>query len=144
MTFKIKHKKILVGAIVVFIIAVVVFTASIDSPCSTVNAVDTSIRVVTDNRAVIGFNTDTDSLKFGRLSSGASVKRSIEVNYKKKANVNVLINGDFAHWIKPTPYDFEIAPGKIEKVNFEVFVPENAQTGNYTGKVYFCFQDLEE
>ena len=72
--------------IVVFILCIIIFSTSVDYPCSKVNSVDTSISVITTNRVVIGLNTDTDSLKFGKVSAGASVKRSIEVNYKKNAN----------------------------------------------------------
>jgi len=140
MIFSNTTKKVLSGAIVVFIIFMIYLAINSRSPCSVVNSVDTSIQIL-DAGKVIGFNTETDSLKFGKVSPGSTVKRSIEVNYKNSAVVKIFMEGSFTSWVTAIPNDFPVEANELKKISFEANIPEDAEPGNYDGKIYFCFSD---
>ncbi|MEK6900535.1 MAG: hypothetical protein AABX05_05405 [Nanoarchaeota archaeon] len=109
--------------------------------CATTDVVDTSLEIVEAERKVIGLNVDTDELKFGKVSPGAIVKRTMLVNYSAEAEVKVVVEGNFSSWLMITPPKFKIKPEQQQEVVFEVFVPGDAAAGNYTGKVKFCFME---
>lgn len=109
------------------------------SNCSSRDIIDASINVAESEKKIIGFNTDTKSLKFGHASPGVSVKRIIEADYSKETEVIVEMDGEFSSWTKITPSRFNLNAGEKKEVSFEVTIPNHAPVGEYQGKAVFCF-----
>lgn len=108
--------------------------------CTSINEVNASIEIVSGTRSLIGFNTEKDSLKFGRVSPGAIVKRTIEVSHTPPAEVIVAATGNLSSWIKIEPVEFSLVPDQIQEVTFQAIIPSDAANGNYFGRVQFCFR----
>lgn len=108
--------------------------------CSEVRELPASVEVRTvPGRALLGFNTDTDGLKFGAVSQNAEVIRSITVHYPSAAQVRLVAGGALAPWLS-LPGTLELAAQVPQDVRFRLLVPPNAPDGNYTGTVRLCFQ----
>ena len=134
-------KKLFLGTIIIIIFLASLIT-SFDSPeCTTTELVDTSISVERSYKKVIGFNTESDSLKFGKVSPSSSVKRSINVQYNRDANVIISAEGDFARWIDISPNSFFLQGGSNKEIIFTALVPKNSMSGDFFGKVRFCFKE---
>ena len=110
--------------------------------CSTMDSVNASISVQTGSLRYVGLNADTDSFKFGKVSPGSIVRRSIKVEYDREVMVTVLVNGTFASWVSVNPAEFYLPEDQRREVNFDVTIPETAVDGNYTATVYFCFRNV--
>ena len=132
-----------ISLIIVFVL--IIFSVTLffyqQKSCDTMDFTDASIEVLNGDYKSIGFNLNQESLTFGTVSSGSIVERSMYANYSQKAKVKVLIEGDLSSWIIIKPQKFKIEPGKTEEVKFTVNVPLTAETGNYSGKVVFCYLD---
>src|SRR3989344_8891700 len=77
--------------------------------CSPVSYVESSLEVRSvGGRSFIGLNADKDALKFGGISVGGSVIRSIMVSNTKKSQVTVLMEGELAGWTEINPNKFEL------------------------------------
>ncbi len=132
-------KTVLVLGIFILILITLNLTVQNYFPsCTKTDLVNTSIQVDAKERRIIGLNADTDSLKFGTVSPGAIVRRAMKVGYDREAEVKVTPEGDFASWFQISPAEFSLN-NKTKEVVFEVFVPENAAIGDYSGQISFCF-----
>lgn len=132
---------LLVALILTFTL-VLITTLSACTPnqdCATIDYVNTSIEIEEGERKHIGFNADTDALKFGKVSAGSIVKRSIDVMYNKPSTVLVSLDSDFSPWVKINPSSFNIVANESKRVFFEVTVPQTAEVGTYSGQVKFCY-----
>ena len=110
--------------------------------CSVIQSINASISVKEiPSRILLGMNTDKDSLKFGVVSPGTEVDRSINAQYARNAFVRVWPIGNIANWMIIEPSQFTLINKEIRQVMFTVNVPLDAMQGNYTGKVVFCFKD---
>jgi len=109
-------------------------------PCTTIDEAAASITVERRMLPIVGLNADKDSLNFGVVSPTASVKRSINAQYSKRADVSVKAEGVFSDWVNIEPAEFSL-DGNVQKVTFTVDVPSNAAEGIYTGRMKFCFRE---
>ncbi len=126
--------------IIIFLtILVNFFIFNQNEPCFDTEEVNASIEVVRAERNVVGFNTEKDSLKFGRVSPGSSVRREIKTRYSKETNVKINTIGELGTWILITPQEFHLPKNTQQRVFFEAKVPEYASSGNYTSQIIFCF-----
>lgn len=109
--------------------------------CSEVRELPASVEVRTvPGRALLGFNTDTDGLKFGAVSQNAEVIRSVTVHYPADAEVRLVAEGALASWLSIQPATMPLVAQEPQQVQFRLLVPPNAPDGNYTGTVRLCFQ----
>ncbi|MDP3640505.1 MAG: hypothetical protein Q8R53_04895 [Nanoarchaeota archaeon] len=109
--------------------------------CSELREIPASVEVRTvPGRAFLGFNTDTDNLKFGGVSPNAEVVRSMNVQYPFDAEVRLVADGALAPWLSMSPATFTLAAAEPQQVSFRLLVPPNVYDGNYTGTVRICFQ----
>lgn len=135
-------KKILAFGLVLLII--VMGWLAIDNwpGCSTTEIMGASIRVKdVAGKGMLGFNTDTDSLKFGVVSPGILAKRSVYVEHSEDADVTIGVKGDLAPWLTVEPLSFHLTTQEQQRVFFNANVPADAADGNYTAKVIFCFRE---
>lgn len=109
--------------------------------CSGKKTVRMSLLVEQADRLIVGMNTDTDHLNFGKASPGGMIKRSMVVSYSQPAKVTILLDGDFSSWIAVSQNNFNLLPEEKQEVSFEVVIPEDAFPGNYSGGVIYCFKD---
>lgn len=89
-----------------------------------------------------GLNADTDAMKFGMIMPGTSAERSIIVNNNATHPLKVVIlkSGYIADWVKISENNFILEENENRQVIFEVYAPENASYGNYTGEVKIIFK----
>ncbi len=136
-----KKNAVLFYSLLGFIIVMVIFTYFNWPKCTVVKMINASITVAEGQRKHVGFNTDTDALKFGKISAGAWVRRSAYIMYPHEADVTILAVGDLAKWMEITPDTFHVLPEEKIGVEFDARAPKTANVGNYTGKVIFCFKE---
>ena len=117
------------------------FIWSRQSKCDSWSTVNASLELIEGNRKLLGFNTDRDSLHFGKVSAGATVKKTLFVNYTVPAEVSVTAHGQLSPWLLIEPQQFKIIPLKTEEVTVQVIVPEVVIAGNYSGSIEFCFRE---
>lgn len=130
----------------ILIVVIIILTIKLgsyfitDDRCTKVESVEASVQIKNiDSRTYLGLNTDTDSLKFGSVSSGTTVKRSINVQSSDEALVKVTMAGSLTAWTKISPAEFTLSAKENRMVFFDLNVPELIPEGNYTGQVNFCF-----
>ncbi|MBN1544099.1 hypothetical protein JW898_01400 [Candidatus Woesearchaeota archaeon] len=87
-----------------------------------------------------GFNTDTDSINFGKAMPGNSntrtmvmshdFSRPLLVHFRKSGNISAFV---------ALPDDFYLEPGLIREVPIHAIIPDSAAEGEYEGnlRVYF-------
>ena len=127
---------------IIIVMSYVNMTLAILPECSQVRYIESSLEVrSTGGKSFIGLNTDQDALKFGGISAGGSVIRSVEVINTKKSQAAVFMEGELAGWVEITPNKLELEENEPQSVFFKVSVPEYAFDGNYTGRVKFCFKE---
>ena len=89
-----------------------------------------------------GLNADTDAIKFGMIMLSTSAERSIVINNNATYPLKVVIlkSGYIADWVKISENNFILKENENRQVIFKVSAPENANFGNYTGKVKIIFK----
>ena len=129
--------------LVVIFVMVLVFTLYNWSSCTVTEYLDTSIQIEDDGLTHVGLNSDTktNQLNFGKLSSSASVERSVKVGYTRDARVTVSSVGDFSSWMNINLPQFLLKESEEKEVFFTVNVPENTPQNVYSGKIKFCFKE---
>ena len=109
-------------------------------PCDWTQSLNTSVEVDTATKNLLGFDTSTLNLTFGKFSPGNGVKRFIIVNSSTAAEVSVNVHSVFSSWIQIDPERFSLVPAESKTVSFSLSVPPWAQPGKYTGTAEFCFR----
>lgn len=113
-------------------------------PCSELDLINTSITVESGGHIMVGLNTDTDSLRFGKVSPEAAVRRQIQVEYDSAGEVSVEMlssSPNFPRWTAINPGRFDVFPGEKKEVAFEVQVPSGTADSELTGMVRICFKE---
>jgi len=89
-----------------------------------------------------GLNADGDAIKFGMVMPGTSSERSITANNSAVHPLKVVIlkSGYIADWVRVSENNFILEGGEDKDVVFEVFAPEDAAFGNYSGKTKIIFK----
>ena len=84
------------GLIVIIIIAAVMLLITLrsETPCLNQRIIPASIEVQAGELKYVGFNTDTTSLNFGKVSPGAIVRRSIKIDFSQATNVTIASFGE--------------------------------------------------
>jgi hypothetical protein len=87
------------------------------------------------SNGTVGINVDTDALYFGKIPRGGIGTRNISLsNYDSNPHIiHIKLYGDFADWVYVSKNNFVIKPNSTEVVEVFVYVPNDAQIGNYTG-----------
>lgn len=110
--------------------------------CSLVHQIPASVEVRTvPGRALLGFNTDTDSLQFGAISPASDVTRSLTVQHVQDSQVRLTATGDIFFWLSISPQEFSLPAATSQQVFFTLSVPPNAAEGTYNGTVTLCFRE---
>jgi len=134
-----KHQKKIILICVALILIMSMITSKNWPYCGSMEYIHSNVTIKTGERKIIGFNADTDSLKFGVVSPGAVVTRSAEVNKSAGTKVKVFMEGELFPWTNITPSHFIVNPNEEQKIVFELHVPKEAKEGVYEGRVKFCF-----
>ncbi len=137
------NQKVIVGLSLVFIVLGISFTVYNWPECSETMVIpmDGFVHNIPGNMGYWGMNTDKDHLAFGGTSLGNTLKRSMMVQHKQKAMVDIRLSGNIAPFVRAEPAQFEIEDGVEQDVAF-YFSPEfGMPDGEYTGNVVYCFKD---
>lgn len=93
----------------------------------------------------IGFDTDNRLLAFGMIMPGSSSStRFIHLenynNYPLKVEMRKI--GQLAGWVSLSEENFVMEPHSNRTISASAAAPQNAQFGNYTGKVRAVFKRI--
>ncbi len=130
---------LIVAILILFAVNAFIFVSS--DPCIDTDYVNATIEIVQGQRKMVGFNTEHDSLKFGIVSAGATVKREMKIGYSQDSNVEISAKGSLSHWLLITPNKLDLVAKEQQRASFEAVVPNSAQPGNYSAQVKFCFKN---
>jgi hypothetical protein len=87
-----------------------------------------------------GFNTDTDSINFGKAAPGNSNTRTIVMSheYRKPLLIHFKKSGNISRFVD-VPDDFYLEPGMTKEISLNAVIPTTAAHGHYEGnlRVYF-------
>ncbi|NIO23322.1 MAG: hypothetical protein GTN38_04845 [Candidatus Aenigmarchaeota archaeon] len=91
---------------------------------------------------MVGVNTRTDALYFGKVRKGGlSTRKIILDNYDENPHfVQIRTFGDLSKWVYVSDNNFVLPSNESKNVSVSCDVPIDADVGNYTGKlqvVYF-------
>jgi hypothetical protein len=89
----------------------------------------------------IGFNTDTDILKFGTIPPGYQGARYINISNSESfpMKVKLSIDGEVTGWFRTDKNNFMLQEGGQENIKIIADVPKDALHGNYSGNLYVIF-----
>lgn len=99
--------------------------------------INISAIIVEGNTA--GFNTDTDSLNFGKNSPGGTATRWFYISSEQTSNVTMVVEGTIMEFIYLDNSTFVLESNEQKKITAQLTIPLTTQPGNYTGiiKIYF-------
>ncbi|MBU1976938.1 MAG: hypothetical protein KKA62_03230 [Nanoarchaeota archaeon] len=139
------QKKIILTIVVILLIFCSGILIVLDAArCNHFDYLNTSLQVETEERKLVGFNLDKDSVTLGTVSTGAIAERAVFSEYSKKATARVWLEGedkDFISWTSITPNKFKVIPNEKQEVKIKAQVPDDAKVGNYTAKIIFCYNN---
>ena len=94
--------------------------------------------IVDDN---IGFNLNTDALRFGKARPGNYATRYLDLKHDNDMplTVSIYVEGGLKDWISTDANEFLLAPDEVRRVAFRADVPRDAGFGNYTGTIIINF-----
>jgi len=85
----------------------------------------------------IGFDLNSTSLSFGKITPGGSAKRSLKLSneFDYAIKVRVLASRKIADYISVKEESFLIEPKTLGSIEFTLNIPRNMKLGDYSGKV---------
>jgi hypothetical protein len=97
------------------------------------------VEVVKGN--MLGFNVANDSIHFGDVPPDGSGKRTVLVNNdgNEPFTINIKSYGNISEWITVSDNDFVLGPMETKEIEVNCFVPMDAETGYYTGKLKIIY-----
>lgn len=86
---------------------------------------------------VVGLNTENDAIKFGRIPPGGIGERKFTLynDHNQDMRALIYVEGDVADYVKISEKNFWLKPKESKNVSVNVFVPENAEIKEYSGKM---------
>jgi hypothetical protein len=122
--------KLLWVAAVITVVAVIatVYVQTREMPYETWS-VPVSITVA-DNT---GVNTETEELRFGRLSPEQSSTRRIQINAPKESLARVHFYGETAEWLSTPSSEYRLHGNTNHSIDVVMTVPSGAEFGDYSG-----------
>lgn len=87
-------------------------------------------------RSSTGLNADRDGVKYGKTVPGGRGTRFININTSEYAFVQVFFAGDLAPYMSVENNSFYMDAGEFISLPVYLDVPDDAEIGFYTGKVY--------
>ncbi|KHO45999.1 MAG: hypothetical protein QS99_C0010G0006 [archaeon GW2011_AR4] len=85
--------------------------------------------------SVIGINTDTDALHFGKIPPGQRGERSfaLDQDYPFAVAISIIPEGSIGPWTNISSSTVLLWPHQPQNVTITVRVPGDIPPGNYTG-----------
>ena len=87
---------------------------------------------------IVGLNVDTDAIHFGIVPKGGGSTRHVNLTNSEDYSVFIYIEKDdslLSSLVRIEPNYFTLEGNEYESVDVKLFVPEDFESGNYTGKV---------
>jgi hypothetical protein len=93
---------------------------------------------------MIGVNTDTDAIYFGKVRKGGLSTRKIIIdnNDEKPHLIQIKTFGDLSKWVYVSDNNFVLDPSGSKNVSVSCDVPKDAEVGNYTGKLQVVYLNM--
>ncbi len=136
-----KKKQLLFLLILIFIISIsLTYSFFYIYKIQEVNTIDVTVEF--KNSDSISFITDTDALRFGKISLQGVATREINLANNKDYDMLVKIKdyGETKEWLTYSNNDFLLKPKQNKNISFTIFAPNEEQyIGNHTGKVKIFF-----
>ncbi len=104
--------------------------------------VDMHIKVV--GGKMIGINTDTDAIYFGKVRKGGLATRKIIIdnNDDRPHMIQIKTFGDLSKWVYVSENNFILDPSESKNVSVSCEVPTDVEIGNYTGKLQVVYLNV--
>ncbi len=89
----------------------------------------------------LGFNVDTDGLRYGNAIQKSVASRNITITniWEEDALIQIFSYGDIKEWIRPAKNNFLLPAGESTEVSVNLKVPEDAELGYQEGRVSIVF-----
>ena len=89
---------------------------------------------------VIGFNIDTDAVHFGRVMSGGSSTKMINLTGSSRTRyVRAYAYGSLSEWVGFSENPIIIGNASYRELYVSAVVPDGADYGNYNGTIKLVF-----
>jgi len=87
--------------------------------------------------ARVGFNLDSDALRFGISPPGGVAERGIDIKNEKIYDIRteIFAKGELSNWVRAFDNNFVVPAGETRNVTFAVDVPITAEEGTYNGTI---------
>lgn len=101
-----------------------------------VHVTEFDVLFMVDSGFAAGFDLGTDALRFGSVSPGGSVTRTIDVrnDYNLPLRVDVSLSRNLIGLID-AERSFVVFPGENKTIPIKLNIPKDFADGNYTGKI---------
>ena len=115
--------------------AVLVILSAISLLSAPIGIKDYDVNFIVE-KGVIGFDLNTTSLTFGKISPGGSGTREIifENNQEQMIEIEILASKEIVDFIHFQPI-YSVPARSNVTIPINVVVPSDAKEGNYTGKL---------
>lgn len=84
----------------------------------------------------IGFDVESDIMRLGEITPGATARRAITIQDPSATSVRTVFSGPGSEWLRASPQPAEFVNGSTEIV-ISVHPPQNASYGTYRGSIEF-------
>lgn len=95
---------------------------------------------LTVSDSIVGFNVDNNAIYFGTVPRGGHSNRKINVGGTMSYNINMQTFGELSKWVYVSENNFITQENEIKAITISVFVPVDAEIGNYTGKLRIIYR----
>ncbi len=130
------------NSILIIIIAVLILfntTLISEKSCDVKETLNISVTAV--KNPTLGFNTETDGLKFGHINPGATSTRTISLKHSQNASFKIFIEGSIKSWIKVNPQKAELLAEEPQTITFDLTLPHGTSLGPYFGEATICIKE---
>ncbi len=123
---------------ILFLIGVITFVLTLII-LSLIKVQSFDVKVNVDN--AVGIVLDNKTLNFGTVPSANSAFK--QINFINKDNRGKYLyftsKGEIRKWLVVEDNWFYLEPRTNKNMKLEIYIPENTENGNYTGKITVVF-----
>ena len=92
----------------------------------------------------VGFDLNREVLTFGMVTRSGTATRHIGLANSEQTNkIIITASGELADWITVSENNFILEPNESKVIDITVFVPANAEFGNYAGTLKTKFIQIK-
>ncbi len=121
-----------------FFIVSILYLVSIND-----STVEMGMSLNVNDDLLVGYVTETDSLKFGDMPRGSITLRPITINSTSANRVIISTEGALGAWASVSDNNFTLYEGYSKKIDVIITIPPDAKVGNYTGTLLIDYETID-